>query len=531
MANAYFQVIYDENGTSVKFFPATKGGEALKIEEVVKYLEKNKITDYDLVALNKGLSSSTEEETVVNIKSERGYKINELMVVRCAKEDMFAVARFYPPSNDGERETLDEIKRDLEYLGIKYGIDEKILAAFTKTPLYCTNIVIARGKPVIQGKDAYITYQFNTDKNVRPKRNEDGSVNFHELNNISHIKKGDVLATLTREVPGTDGITVKGVTVKPRDVGRKTFKYGRNIEISEDGLSMISMVNGHVELADDKVFVSNVYDVPADVDNSTGDITYDGNVFVHGSVRTGFKIEATGDVEVLGVVEGANIKAGGQIILHHGMQGMGKGELIAGGNVVSKFLESAVVKSGGFIEADTIIQCNVQAKGNITVDGSKGNIIGGSVKSETMVSAKTIGSDMGISTVVEVGIDPVLKEKVTLDGELIKKKEAERNQIASVLEVYKKKKEAGKLDKSKLPMYIKSVENFKNLSEEIDKLNEEMAELFEQMGTYKDACVKVTRDIYSGVRVIVSEEHLVINQSLSHCKFVKERGMVKAVPI
>ena len=258
MANAYFQVIYDENGTSVKFFPATKGGEALKIEEVVKYLEKNKITGYDLVALNKGLSSSTEEETVVNIKSERGYKINELMVVRCAKEDMFAVARFYPPSNDGERETLDEIKRDLEYLGIKYGIDEKILAAFTKTPLYCTNIVIARGKPVIQGKDAYITYQFNTDKNVRPKRNEDGSVNFHELNNISHIKKGDVLATLTREVPGTDGITVKGVTVKPRDVGRKTFKYGRNIEISEDGLSMISMVNGHVELADDKVFVSNV---------------------------------------------------------------------------------------------------------------------------------------------------------------------------------------------------------------------------------------------------------------------------------
>ena len=67
--------------------------------------------------------------------------------------------------------------------------------------------------------------------------------------------------------------------------------------------------------------------------------------------------------------------------------------------------------------------------------------------------------------------------------------------------------------------------------EEIDKLNEEMAELFEQMGTYKDACVKVTRDIYSGVRVIVSEEHLVINQSLSHCKFVKEREMVKAVPI
>ena len=97
--------------------------------------------------------------------------------------------------------------------------------------------------------------------------------------------------------------------------------------------------------------------------------------------------------------------------------------------------------------------------------------------------------------------------------------------------MYKKKKEAGKLDKSKLPMYIKSVENFKNLSEEIDKLNEEMAELFEQMGTYKDACVKVTRDIYSGVRVIVSEEHLVINQSLSHCKFVKEREMVKAVPI
>ncbi|MBQ4069132.1 MAG: DUF342 domain-containing protein [Lachnospiraceae bacterium] len=531
MSNAYFQIIMNDKGLNVKFYPETGEGSPLNVDEVVKYLDRNKITGYNLVELNRGIMQSKTEPVEVFVCPEKKYVINEYMLVTTVKDDMFAIARFYPPCNEGARMTYDEIVKDLIHAGIKYGIDEKAIKDFIANPRYCTNYVVAKGRLPVQGTDASIEYHFNTDRRLKPKRREDGTVDFHQLGNISHIKQGDVLATLTPAKQGKDGVNVKAGIVKPRSVESKTLKYGLNITLSEDGLKLISDVNGHAMLEGDKVFVSNLYDVPGDVDNSTGDIKYEGNVLVHGTVKTGFKIEATGDVEVLGAVEGAIIKAGGQIILHHGMQGMSRGELEAGGNIIVKFVESATVKSGGFIEADSIIQSNVHAKGDIIIDGSKGFIIGGAVRSSTLVSAKTIGSHMGIATTIEVGVDPSLKEKLGKNGETLKGLNSKLQQSAAVVEMFKKKKEAGKFDKSKLTVYIKAIEEFKTLTQEIEQLNKENEEILNEMGAYEDACVKVIRDIYPGVRVIISDEHYVVNNAISHCKLKKEQGMVKIFPL
>lgn len=531
MSNAYFKIIMDEKGLNIKFYPESDGGSPLNVDEVIKYFDRNKIAGYNQVEINKAIIQSKKEPTQVFVCAEKKFVINEHMLLTTVKDDMFAIARFYPPCNEGTRMTYEEIIRDLAHAGITYGIDKNAIKNFVEKPRYCTNYVVAKGKPAVQGSDASIEYHFNTDRRLKPKRREDGTVDFHQLGNISHIKQGDVLATLTPENPGQEGTNVKGNIVKPRSVEGKKLKYGLNITLSEDGLKLISDVNGHAMLEGDKVFVSNLYDVPGDVDNSTGDIKYEGNVLVHGTVKTGFKIEATGDVEVLGAVEGAIIKAGGQIVLHHGMQGMSRGELEAGGNIIVKFVESATVKAGGFIEADSIIQSNVQAKGDIIIDGSKGFIIGGSVRSSTLVSAKTIGSHMGIATNIEVGVDPSLKETLAKNGEEIKALTSKMQQSAAVVDMFVKKKEAGKLDKSKLPIYVKAVTELKEIKEQIEKLNKENEEVLNEMGSYDDACVKVIRDIFPGVRVIISDEHYVVNNALSHCKLKKERGMVKMFPL
>lgn len=444
---------------------------------------------------------------------------------------MFAIARFYPPSSDGQRMSKEEIKKDLIYLGIRYGINEAVIDEFIENPHYCTNYIIAKGKTPIQGKDAVITYHFNTNRRSKPRRNEDGSVDFHKLDNISHIKAGDVLATLIPEEQGEAGISVKGAAIRPRKVEKKTLKHGINAVLSEDGLSMISQVNGHAILEGDKVFVSNVYDVPGDVDNSTGDISYEGNVLVHGNVRTGFKIEATGNVEVLGGVEGAVINAGGQIVLHHGVQGMGKGVLNAGGNIVARFIESAAVKAGGYVEADNIIQSDVSAKGDIIVDGSKGFIIGGSVKAESLISAKTIGSAMGITTYIEVGTDPELKDRLACDTELIKEKEPQLKQLGLVVTAFKQKQELGALEKTKLSMYIKAIEDYKKLSEEVMALKTEIEEISERLGENNNACIKVSRDIFAGVKICVADEYMIVNKMLSHCRLVKDKGEIQILPL
>ena len=52
----------------------------------------------------------------------------------------------------------------------------------------------------------------------------------------------------------------------------RKLEYGLNIVASEDGNDIFSDVTGHVSLQGGKVFVSDVYEVQADVDASSGDI-------------------------------------------------------------------------------------------------------------------------------------------------------------------------------------------------------------------------------------------------------------------
>ena len=114
------------------------------------------------------------------------------------------------------------------------------------------------------------------------------------------------------------------------------------------------MVDGHVSLVDDKVFVSDVYSVE-DVSTATGNIDYQGDVEVKGNVCENFSVKTRGNVFVQGVVEGATIEAGGNIVIARGMHGQNKGKLKAGGNVIAKFISAAQVETGGYVEAEQIL--------------------------------------------------------------------------------------------------------------------------------------------------------------------------------
>ena len=178
----------------------------------------------------------------------------------------------------------------------------------------------------------------NTDLSRKPKLNEDGSVDFHQLETLNPVHEGDCLATLTPAVQGKPGIDVTGRVIRPANVKRIVLKQEKNTKVSEDGCHLLSLVDGHVSLISGSIFVSNNFEVPADVDASTGDINFDGTVMIRGNVLTGFIVRAKGDIIVDGVVEGAELYAGGQIILKRGIQGMERGKLRAESNVIAKSL-------------------------------------------------------------------------------------------------------------------------------------------------------------------------------------------------
>ncbi|TAH69612.1 MAG: DUF342 domain-containing protein, partial [Anaerolineaceae bacterium] len=403
--NAYFQLIIKEDGTYLKLYDSEPGGLSLAYDEISNYLIDKKIYEYDKIALGRGIAS-LKQTAEIKLTSAIIFPQDEYVKVTIDDDRMYAVCRFYPPSTRGNLLTKDDIVSSMVRAGVKYGVDEVKISQFIRDRRYCSDYVLAKATPPIQGHDAVITYHFNTDLTMKPKTNEDGSVDFHTLDIISRCNKGDLLATLTPADFGKPGIDVCGKVMKPNKVINRVLRHGNKITMSEDGLGLYSEVNGHVSLTDGRVFVSDTYEITADVDPSTGDVEYDGNVVVKGNVITGFSVKAKGDIEVYGVVEGAYLEAGGQIILRRGMQGMNKGILKAYGNIISKFIENAEVIAGGYINTDSIMHSKVSAKGDIVVSGRRGFVTGGVIRSGTLISLKTSGSHMGTNTVLEVGIDP-----------------------------------------------------------------------------------------------------------------------------
>lgn len=529
--NGYFQLINKNNVTFIKLIPSQGDGYEIDINDVMDYLRLHDIMDYNFEELKRKLQNQKKEEMIL---LSRGvvFAVDEDMKVRISDDKMTASVRFYPPSNDGKRLSIEKIKVKLKASGVVYGVDETILSGHIKKPVYCTNLIIAQGKQVFQGKDAYIEYMFNTDKGMRPKHNEDGSVDFHQLNNISHVNKGDTLAVLHPAVEGKAGIDVTGGQIRPKKAAQKILSFGKDIGITEDKLRIYSLVNGHVSLQGKRVVVSNVYDVPGDVDTSTGDIDYEGNVVVHGTVRTGFRIRAAGDVEVFGSVEGAEIIAGGQVILHRGIQGMTKGKIVAKGNIVTKFIESSKVYSDGFIEVETIIQSQVSAGGDICVNGRRGQIIGGHIRSSKMIEAKVIGSEMGIATIIEVGYNPVTQDEVNTIKKSMTEKNEEYKRLIQIAEVLYKKNESGVLTDDQKETYKNCISRLKELKKDLLTLHGKLDKDMENMqGKTAEACVKVQKVIYPGTQLIISGEYYNILDETGVCKFYKLNGKITSTPL
>lgn len=529
MGNQYFQLVYRDDKAFLHIFPATGEGKKLEIGEVTSYLDSRKYSNYNLKELHTALQSE-DAEMEVFVGPWDGIVASESMDLNITLDKMNVICRFYPAAPGGRQMDAREIVGSLTFHKIKFGLNQQAIFDFLQDRQYCTDYIFARGQEPVQGRDAKIEYFFNTDTNLQPKRNEDGSVDYKELNTISHVRQGELLARLIKEDPGKPGKNVFGEELHPRAVKSAVLSFGNHISCNEDKTEIYSDVTGHANFLNGKVFVSNVYEVAADVDNSVGNIAYDGSVLIHGNVKTGFSVKASGDVIIEGVVEGAQIEAGGQIVVKHGIHGMFKGVFHAGTNLMAKYIESATVYAGGYVEAEIILNSEVSALFNVRVHGKKGLINGGTVRAGECVEADNIGTAMGTATAIEVGVEPEKKERYAELVKEIGQQEQEMEDTNVILSNYTSRlKKGDKLPQDKLLYVQKLAGTYREMQTRVEKLREEKNRIHEDMMKSDHASVVVTRSIYPGVSLAISDLTYQIKDERSYCKYKKQDGEIHCV--
>ncbi|MCR4909546.1 MAG: FapA family protein [Lachnospiraceae bacterium] len=527
--NGYFKLLINDKGTFLQLVPPEGEGEKPQFAEIDNYL-KGKHIYYSASPVRAALESMMT--TPIRLQEKVPYKVNEEMVIRISPDMMTVYGRFYPGTEGGTSITAEEIQKDISAKGLKVTIDEEAVQAFLTERHYCTDYAIAHGEYPKEGEDGYVEYLFNTDLSVKPTLKEDGTVDFFNLNTVCECKEGQELAILHPSVQGVSGMNVYGDIISARKVEEVRLDFGKNVVVNEERTVLTSKCNGHVRLEGTMVIVSDVLEIGS-VDTSTGNIDYDGNLLISGNICAGFKVHASGDIEVRGVVEGAEVDAGGQIFVVRGINGMGEGHIKAGSNIVAKYIENATVTAGNYVQTECIINAHVTAKTTVTVEGKRGYISGGVVRAGTAAIAKTIGSEMGVDTAIEVGADPAMRERAGV----IQKENIEitkqLQQLQPLLLSFRAKVSSGvKLPPDQMQSLKKISNTYKGLNDRLNANVEELSAIEEVFNTDKtDAYIVVNDMAYPGVHLEISGSSMVLKKPYQYCKFVREGGDVRMKPI
>ncbi len=509
-----FIVEYRSDGVYLSVIPEKKSGVDVSFDEIEEFLKRKKITGIDIEAVKKTIESKDDTECKI-AQEQQEQKIDAEMKVRISNNKMQAGVVIIPPEG-GEMLSAQKMIARLKEQNVVFGIDTDIIEAISKDPIYNQEIEVAKGIEPIHGENAKMTYHFQLSKNMKPKILEDGRVDFHELNLIENVAKGDVLINATPPTQGTPGKNVLGEKVAPIPGKPAKLPVGKNVEIAEQGQKLIASIDGQVVLANQKVNVYALYEVNGDVDNSVGNIDFVGNVIVKGNVLTGFSIKAGGTVEVQGVVEGATIKCTGDIVLRRGMQGLSKGVLITQGNIVAKYIEHSRLSAKGDITSEAIMHSHVECEGTLTLGGKKGLFVGGAAKVGTEILAKMIGSPMATVTDIEVGVSPEIREKHKQLKTQIPKMEQELKKTDQAIEMLKKLEKIGPLDEQKQQFMAKTAKTKTYIKKQVEEMKKEYENIENRLKEQARGKIKVLNVIFPGAKVTIGSSMLYIKEEIKY---------------
>ncbi len=342
-----------------------------------------------------------------NAEEKQAPRLHAQAEIFTARNQMAAWLFIYPPVGEGREIDRDMLVQALKENDIEFGVDEALLDRLPEDPdRYFHLFFAAEGLPPVHGKDGYVIDRFPRSKKREMTVNEAGQVDYSELNLVNNADQGDVICQIVEPTEGIHGRNIFDKQLPARDGKKAAVPKGRNTELSEDGSALIATKPGHVEFDGRNFQVKPVMDIGKNVDYSTGNINFLGDIHIHGDVCSGFTVRAMGNVTVDGVVEASTIEAGGDLVVVKGVKGNNQAVIKACGSIYAKYLESSIVCAKEELQTDCIINCSVYSDGQIQACSGRGIIIGGKIRAAGEVKANIIGSKSEPLTSIILGGQP-----------------------------------------------------------------------------------------------------------------------------
>ncbi len=361
-----------------------------------------------ITALGAGQEQQRDLAQLASLISQSGGKeigLNGTFELSDSEDRMFLSVSITPALGRADPVTTKDIVDELRSRGIQQGV---MIAAIKKAVddaehgKEACDRVIVRGMPPQEATDPWLVF-FG-----RKRGGEIVELNEQALQSPSDpalCLVGDTIAYIRQGDEGLAGYTATGEVLPAPPAKSEGLKAGPNVDVS--GCHYNAQASGVVILKDNCIEVQKALIFNQDVSRSDSPIKFDGSIYIHGGVHSGVHIEATDDIFIDRVVEGATlISQHGDVVLRAGIAGRNQGVVRAGNDFISGFAENASVVAGRDIKLQVgSLNSQLTATRDILAETGKGGISGGVLIAGSSIHAKRIGS-CGTSTVIINGVGP-----------------------------------------------------------------------------------------------------------------------------
>jgi len=434
------------------------------------------------------------------------------------------------PFLEGIPITRADIEEALREQKVSYGLQEEVIAKILENQTVFGEYLIAQGIRPEDGENARLVFNFNPKGiELKPHELEDGSVDFYNLNLIQSVNTGSVLVEKIPATEGKAGKNVLGEEIKAKPGKDIRLPQGSNTQAIDNYTKLIATKDGHVVYIHGKVNVLSTYEVKGDVDFSTGNIKFNGNVIIRGNVKNNFEVEATGDVEISGNLEGV-VRSDSNIQVKKGIV---RGKAQAKGSIFARYIENSQAICGeNIIVSDAIMHSVTKAGRKVTVGGKKGLLVGGSCSAGEEIYAKTIGSAMGTATALEVGIRPELREEYKEVCRRLNTDQENQEKNQKLLKTLQEMKQAGggSLPEAKHELFMKAIRLQYQLHQEIEELTIRKQELEKIFADLQNARIVAETVICNGVTISMGKSTMNITEEMRQVMFTLDGLDIKYGP-
>lgn len=484
-----------------------KGCEELSEDQVRKELmrfriEMTKAAEFRLKDVTPKVTKDEDEDAVPHLEPS----MDAQPFVYVSSDRMYAWVFVFPPTGMGKEVDRGLIFEALEKKKVSYGVDEELLEKLPEDyNRYFHLFLIAKGSRAANGDNGYLVDYFLRHVERLPEMDEFGNVDYTSLGAEQNVKKGDLISEAIPPTEGIAGRTVLNQELRCRNGKSVSLPKGKNTEVSEDGNKLIASIDGRVEFSGRYFSVRPLLEIPGNVDYSTGNINFIGDVLIHGDVCSGFSVRAMGDIKVCGVVESCEIEAGGDLIVVKGIVGSMETIVRSQHNIYSKYLVNSIVHARQNVHTDSIRYSNVYSDGEVEVCSGRGLIVGGQIRSAQGVQAKIVGSVYESPTSIILGGQPYASfEKELLSRDIKEMKEEMERLERQPDSPYRSKR----MSKLRLELSVSGMKLNK-----FDRDKERLEEKLEE----KNGCRLKCGTAHPRVSITIEDETVILDRTYNSC--------------